>query len=302
MPIILLLVARSVLSFFDRLLTRNLPSNPILLGLTLFCSGRYFGGGCCCSLGLASGGCQELDLTLWDIENTTKPIFKAKNVKHDELDLRVPVFVTDLTFVQNSGDQVFATTTAAGQLRMYDFRIKTRPTHEIKVSEHLMTALTSTRDGNLLFCGDAQGYIYSYDVRTMKQVGGYKGAAASCRSLQAHPSLPFIASCGLDRFVRVHNSLTRKPVVKAYLKQQLNCVLFSKEHPIKQDKKSDRKEGEKTEEDADDAEEEDVDDDSLWDSMRVVEDAPVKRKGKNAPSTEPETAAAKAKRPKAASS
>lgn len=32
-----------------------------------------------------------------------------------------------------------------------------------------------------------------------------KGFAGSVRGLQCHPSLPLVASCGLDRFLRVHD-------------------------------------------------------------------------------------------------
>lgn len=32
-----------------------------------------------------------------------------------------------------------------------------------------------------------------------------KGIAGSVRGLQCHPSLPLVASCGLDRFLRLHN-------------------------------------------------------------------------------------------------
>lgn len=45
---------------------------------------------------LAFGG-KERDLNVWDLE-TQKSIFKAKNVPHDFLDVRVPVWVTDLRF------------------------------------------------------------------------------------------------------------------------------------------------------------------------------------------------------------
>jgi ribosome biogenesis protein NSA1 len=40
-------------------------------------------------------------------------------------------------------------------------------------------------------------------------VGGYKGLAGAVQQLQLHPTLPLLASVGLDRFVRVHHVHTR---------------------------------------------------------------------------------------------
>ena len=45
------------------------------------------------------------------------------------------------------------------------------------------------------------------------------------RSIHVHPTLPFLASCGLDRFARVYHTKTRELVHKIYLKQKLNWSL-----------------------------------------------------------------------------
>ncbi len=41
------------------------------------------------------------------------------------------------------------------------------------------------------------------------------------RALQVHPDLPILASVGLDRFLRLHDTRTRQPLAKVYIKQQL---------------------------------------------------------------------------------
>lgn len=41
------------------------------------------------------------------------------------------------------------------------------------------------------------------------------------RSLALHPSRPIVASVGLDHFLRLHDTRTRAPLAKVYLKQQL---------------------------------------------------------------------------------
>ncbi len=70
---------------------------------------------------------------MFDMTQPEKAIFKAKNVAHNEIQLRVPVFVNDLAFVPNSADCVFAVATAYGQLRTYDSRIKGKPVHKYGV-------------------------------------------------------------------------------------------------------------------------------------------------------------------------
>ncbi|KAK6041605.1 WD domain, G-beta repeat protein [Cooperia oncophora] len=47
----------------------------------------------------------------------------------------------------------------------------------------------------------------------------YKGQAGAIRSIDAHPSAPYVATCGIDRFVRVHDIDTRKLAHK----KEINC-------------------------------------------------------------------------------
>lgn len=41
------------------------------------------------------------------------------------------------------------------------------------------------------------------------KIGHYKGSSGSIRGLQVHPKLPLLASCGLDRWLRIHHTETR---------------------------------------------------------------------------------------------
>lgn len=97
---------------------------------------------------VASG--KERDLALWDLEKMggmgeEVPLWEAKNVKHDKLDLRLPVWGTALTFLDSP--HVVAVGTAYKQLRVYDTRVQRRPLRsmdlETKVIEtHRVTAIT----------------------------------------------------------------------------------------------------------------------------------------------------------------
>ena len=57
---------------------------------------------------LATGG-KEHDLQLWDVSKLDKgPIFRAKNVPHDNLELRVPIWLTDICFPDNKSAKQIA--------------------------------------------------------------------------------------------------------------------------------------------------------------------------------------------------
>lgn len=58
------------------------------------------------SSNVAIGGIEN-DLSIFDINKGFKePVFKAKNVKHDFLDLRVPVLINDLTYATEGNDEI----------------------------------------------------------------------------------------------------------------------------------------------------------------------------------------------------
>lgn len=71
------------------------------------------------------------------------------------------------------------------------------------------------------------GSIECLDLRMHKMQGSLKGPGGSVRSLALHPELPIIASVGLDRFLRVHNTDSKALLCKVYLKQHLTDVTWS---------------------------------------------------------------------------
>lgn len=59
-------------------------------------------------------------------------------------------------------------------------------------------------------------------------VGKLRGGAGSVKDMQIHPTLPYIATVSLDRYIRIFNE-NEKIVGKQYMGQRLNTLLFSKE-------------------------------------------------------------------------
>lgn len=75
--------------------------------------------------------------------------------------------------------------------------------------------------------GNTRGNVALFDVRKKSMVHALKGFAGSVRSLACHSTLPYLASCGPDRFLRIHDIETRNSEHKVYLKSRLNCLLMS---------------------------------------------------------------------------
>ncbi|KAG7484758.1 hypothetical protein MATL_G00053540 [Megalops atlanticus] len=174
---------------------------------------------------VATGG-KENPLKVWDLERPDTPVFTAKNVRNDWLDLRVPEWVRDMAFIPDSDKIV--TCTGHHQVRVYDpASPQRRPVLEAQFGEYPLTALSLPASPGSVVVGNTQGQIAILDLRKGLVRGCLKGLAGGVRGLQCHPSLPLVASCGLDRFLRVHSLEDRRLQHKVYLKSRLNCVLLS---------------------------------------------------------------------------
>ncbi|XP_066467068.1 WD repeat-containing protein 74 [Tiliqua scincoides] len=231
---------------------------------------------------VATGG-KENCLKVWDLQQPQEPIFKAKNLRHDWLDLRVPVWDRDMQFLP--GSEKIVTCTGHHQVRLYDpSSPQRRPVLETTFGEHPLTALSLTPDANAVVVGSSCGDVAVIDLRQGRLVKCLKGFAGSVRGIQCHPALPLVASCGLDRFLRVHNLHEKRLEHKVYLKSRLNCLLLTSREKWEDeslDPSSELQDEVKEEED------------EIWNSMEVVTtkrkadvqlcsnpEAPQSRKGK----------------------
>ena len=182
-------------------------------------------------LQVATGG-RENDLKLWDGNNLEEPVFEAKNVRNDFLDLRVPVWVTDLGFVPGTAasQPVIAVGTGHKQLRLYDTRAQKRPVYNKEYGKSAITALSCSGDGRYYFIGTAMGDMARIDLRKGEVVNRYLGFAGAVLSIDTYSddSRHLVAGCGLDRYLRVFNLDPPTTQHQMYVKLQCNCVLFGK--------------------------------------------------------------------------
>eukprot|EP01087_Luapelamoeba_hula_P024019 TRINITY_DN899_c0_g1_i1.p1 TRINITY_DN899_c0_g1~~TRINITY_DN899_c0_g1_i1.p1 ORF type:complete len:475 (-),score=128.10 TRINITY_DN899_c0_g1_i1:453-1877(-) len=172
--------------------------------------------------GFAWGG-KENELKIWDIETQTTT-WQSKNVRHDFLDMRVPVWVKAIDYIPEEPHKVVIGT-ALGQLRIYDIRsTRRRPVVDTTITENPITCLRVNPNGRCVAAGNVTGRLVEAELRMGRVSGSFKGAAGSISGIYYHPTLPIFASSSIDRFVRFYNSNTHKLLAKVYLKQRLNAV------------------------------------------------------------------------------
>ena len=190
--------------------------------------------GASCSNGLAFGG-KENDLFLLDA-NTLQNAWTARNVPHDNLNLRVPIWITAIQFesdLNTTSNAKIVTGTGYKHVRLYDVQAQRRPVISLDIGDFRVTSVSmgdsiGDRSSNsfTVYVGDTSGGFTLWDLRTQKKLHALKGCAGSIRSIQMHPSHSAIGCAGLDRFVRVYSTKTFKQISAAYLKNRLNCCLF----------------------------------------------------------------------------
>lgn len=236
----------------------------------------------------ATGG-KENPLKIWDLEKGIKT-FTAKNVRPDNLQLRVPICDNDIRFLSDARSIITATGTS--QFRLYDPRAQRRPVKEMKWLEEPITALSLCSSPNQFLAGNTRGDMGLFDIRyKMSSVCKYKGFAGSVRGITAHPQSPYVASCSIDRFVRLHDLKTKKLLKKVYCKVRLNRILMKDDLSILNTKISSKKEVEEYESDWKEIEEAgesgsgsssgSEEDEALWNDMKQVRDS-EKRKHEEA--------------------
>lgn len=226
-----------------------------------------------CPSQVGTGG-QKNDLKLWDLNRPDEPIFRAKNVPNDFLDLQVPIWVTDLGFLPSQGAQArVAVGTGYHQVRLYDTKAQRRPVISFDFGQSPVSALAVTDNENLVIVGNTIGTMGSIDLRKGQLQGHYKGFAGGIRCISCLDKQEMVASCGLDKFLRVYHLHNRKLLYKVYLKTALNCLLFSGREIEKQNKPHADSSGTGVSSDRSvkrAAAEESSEDDDIWDKMDVV--------------------------------
>lgn len=167
---------------------------------------------------------RQNNLKIFDLE-AQKQIFSSKNVPHDNLQLEVPVWDSDTSFVNNSWDCI-ATCSRYGYIRLYDHRQQRRPVQNyVDKAEQAFNSMTE-RNGTI-FVSTTTGGLYAFDLKNMKvPLHTYKGAVGSITSIAVDETGKYIFSASLDRYVRVHNVDRTNLLYQCYVKSKATRILM----------------------------------------------------------------------------
>ncbi|KAM8713789.1 hypothetical protein ACLKA7_014024 [Drosophila subpalustris] len=175
---------------------------------------------------VATGGkARQNNLKVYDLSADGKQIFNSKNLPNDYLQLEVPVWDSDIGFVD--GPNVLATCSRHGYVRLYDTRKQRRPVTHFASEEHGMSFAALVAHDNYIYTGTTMGALKAFDTRRMKtHVHTYKGFTGGISDLHLDETGKYLSSASLDRYVRVHEAESTVLLYQCYVKSKATKVLI----------------------------------------------------------------------------
>lgn len=160
---------------------------------------------------LALGGVNN-DLKIYDI-NSRKVYFQAKNERHDELNLKQPVSISSIEFVDAN---MICTVTKEGNIRIHDPRAQRRAVMQFKNEKDLpcYTCISNCDQPYRLLIGTNRGAVQAIDIR--KNIKATKAIKLSMGAVSnivgTTETFAFVYS--IDRFFWIINTDTLEPFYK----------------------------------------------------------------------------------------
>lgn len=216
---------------------------------------------------VACGGKERQNqLKVWNLE-TRECVFRTKNVANDFLQLEVPVWDTDVGFVDANR---LASCSRHGYVRVYDMREQRRPIGNFTNDKEQIGYTCLATHGDHVFVGTTTGMAYAFDQRLMKRVlHTYKGFSGSISCVGTDNTGKYLYTSALDRFVRVHHAETTVLQYQCYVKSKATRVLLRECAPkVKAEPDDSDDEPVKREADGGDSAEEEFD--QMFEQMQTV--------------------------------
>lgn len=166
---------------------------------------------------------------VYNVENSVVS-WKGKNVKHDELDLEVPISDVDGAFLKEKRLVVLNST---GKVRVYDIRgTNRRPYLDVQVKtdepKSPMTRMLVSEDEGLYYLANEAGSVYVCDSRKgFSVVGKFKGITTTVTDMAILGEE--LITCSLDCYVRIFSLETKQVEKKIYLNKPLYSLWASLE-------------------------------------------------------------------------
>ncbi|KAJ1502880.1 WD repeat-containing protein 74 [Coelomomyces lativittatus] len=150
--------------------------------------------------------------------------WKASHKKKDRLGLTIPIWISDVQFLNAECTRV-VTCTAFGELKFYLSTQSRQPVRVVKLGDHPFRSLCLASPDTLAVSTN-HGQVYHYSFSKYTSLGTYKGATGAVSQVNVHDKAQTLVSVGLDRMIRTYNVTSRALTGKWFVKQRLQCVVF----------------------------------------------------------------------------
>lgn len=216
---------------------------------------------------ICSGGKErQNNLKVWNLESN-ECVFRTKNVPNDFLQLEVPIWDTDVQFIDS---HCLSTCSRYGYIRVYDMRKQRRPILNYTNDKEQISYTCLALHGDIVFSGTTTGIMHAFDLRKMKHVlHTYKGFAGSISDIGVDESGKFLYSASLDRFVRIHHADSTVLQYQCYVKSKATRILLRK-LPATQIKNEDDRPAESLSENVQNDDDDDDDFDKMFNKMPTI--------------------------------
>lgn len=183
-----------------------------------------------------------------EMSNARATLFKAKNVKNDHLDLRCPIWISQIQFLDDSARDSFKfiTVTRYGQLRIYDTAHGKRPVKDYPICDKPILAMTYTNaQQDEIIVTDTHSLVGQFSLSAVDQKAFKTNSASAGKIVKPVAKLlgkytggntgavfdldvvdDLVATGGLDRYVRVYELGSREVAAKVYIGTQINSVII----------------------------------------------------------------------------
>ena len=165
---------------------------------------------------------ENTPMLLFNVEQK-KIEFKAKNLPHDELNLKIPIYDTCAVEVKSNPRNVYVST-GYGDIRLYDMKASAKPILNKNVSKNKINKITMTKDENCVVIADVKGYCAMLDVRKgLAPFRNFRGNHGSVRDVCDAWEKECVVIGGFDRYVKWY-SYKGGDDGKVYVKNKINTV------------------------------------------------------------------------------
>lgn len=172
-------------------------------------------------------------------------IFKAKNVKNDHLDLRVPIWITNILFSKAEKGYKLITSTGYGQIRLYDTTEGKKPRKDYQVTDKAIVTLSYGNDEQSeIIITDTHSLMAKYSLTKIDERAFKTNSASAGDIIKPVPKLlgkftggntgatfgvqvyeDIVAFAGLDRYLRVFDLESREILAKVYVGVEVSSLL-----------------------------------------------------------------------------